>query len=149
MATLQTISHGEPNWDVKVNSIIDAVNGQNNTINNLKPSSITTDGLVFQNGFSLRSDGYQTITLPSGQKIVFLNLALKLDADSSQDSVHAVTVPDVFKKGIAYRHSEAGWGTYWSSDGYGTITIGKESGYTGKLKGGENSYYFVSTEFIA
>ena len=148
MAILQKVSHGEPNWDGKVNAIIDAVNTQETAISNLKPSEVTSEGLVFQNGFSLRSGGYQTISLPDGGKIVSLKLQMKLNADSALDNLAAVTVPAEFKNGLAYRYGNAGWGTTWSTDQYGIITIGKIAGFTGKLGGGENSFYFVSTEFI-
>lgn len=138
MATLQKLTHGEPNWDVKVNAIIDNVNN----IGDMEWTQKMTTGLVFQNGFNqMGSDeahqtNYRYVQF-KGWKLVDLQVMVGLSAaPSSQTEVIAVQLPDSisydgwheWKENIDYRQAingsqyrisvdsptKRGW---WSGDG--------------------------------
>lgn len=92
MADLQRITHGEPNWDVKVNAIIDNVN----KLGNFSFTTETSDGMVFQDGFSNNGSWYRYVQFP-GWKLVDLqvNVSLPSNPDSKDTSMRiALQLPD-------------------------------------------------------
>lgn len=109
---LQLLSHGEPQWDTKVNAIIEKVNEEGD----MTWTPGTSDGMVFQNGFNqLGSDSshesvYQFVQF-NGWKLVDLQIMVALSAaPSSTSNVTAVILPD----SISYE----GWHEWAESDKY-------------------------------
>lgn len=109
---LQLLSHGEPNWDAKVNAAINQINQGGSE----EWTDFTSTGLVFQNGFNqLGSDSshesvYGFVQF-NGWKLVDLQIMVALSAaPSSTSNVTAVILPD----SISY----AGWHEWAESDGY-------------------------------
>lgn len=68
---LQTITHGEPNWDAKVNALINGVSSLEDGFSSLKISDWSTAGIVIKNGFAFNenSKGYRFVTFPNGKLI--------------------------------------------------------------------------------
>lgn len=98
MATLQKMSHGEPNWDVKFNNVIDYLaNGEDSAF---KWTNRTSTGLVFQNGFTQmgsdidHSSVYRFVQF-KGWKLVDLQVMVSLPtAPSNTSEVVALNLPD-------------------------------------------------------
>ena len=88
---LALIAHGEPQWDTKVNAVIEKVNANAN----MAWTQMSKDGIVFQNGFMDRgSSGYQYIQF-NGWKLVHLKVSVKMITDNSnKQELVVVTVPD-------------------------------------------------------
>lgn len=88
---LQLLSHGEPQWDAKINALIKEVN----TNADMTWTQMSKDGMVFQNGFTDRGDsGYQYIQF-NGWKLVHLKVYVKMITDNSnKQELVVVTVPD-------------------------------------------------------
>lgn len=110
--TLQLLSHGEPQWDTKVNAIIEKVNEEGD----MTWTPETSDGMVFQNGFNqLGSDSshesvYKFVQF-NGWKLVDLQIMVALSAaPSSTSNVTAVILPD----SISYE----GWHEWAENDKY-------------------------------
>lgn len=106
MAELQTLKHGELNWDKKVNALINAVNG-------LKWSHATSDGLVFQNGFESphSTDTWYRYIQFDGWKLVDLQIEVTLPtAPADKNWRVAVQLPDA----ISY----AGYNEWMTSSKY-------------------------------
>lgn len=56
MEQLQTLIHGEPNWDTKVNDLIDKFNEEVKNERLVILQDWTSDGVVLENGFNLPDD---------------------------------------------------------------------------------------------
>lgn len=136
MAVLQRIAHGEPNWDTKVNAIIDNMNN----IGDMMWTQKMTTGLVFQNGFyQMGSDedhqtNYRYVQF-KGWKLVDLQIMVALSAAPSNTlNVTAVSLPDSISydgwhewsesdkyqlaiNGNQFRVSALGTNSWWSGDG--------------------------------
>lgn len=97
MADLALISHGEPNWDIKVNNAIKLLN---KTVSG-SWSEPTETGLVFQNGFQSIGSTYSYIQL-GNHKIVDLQIGVTMPNDSSSTNLIAVTLPDSIKPDHVY-----------------------------------------------
>lgn len=94
MSELQKLVHGEENWDVKVNKIIEYLeSGQ--AIAGLKLSDWSTDGLVLDGSFkwNANSKGYRYVQLPNG-KGVELDLKFSPADVSGLVREKVVTIPD-------------------------------------------------------
>lgn len=97
---LQLLSHGEPNWDAKVNAAIEFLNSLGGAVSNLKWSEFTDDGIVYQNGFQdiggvgQGKTGYRYAVV-GNRKIVELQVALHLltDPGNSTSQLTALTLP--------------------------------------------------------
>lgn len=142
MATLQKMSHDDPNWDVKFNNIIDYLaNGEDS---NFKWTDRTSTGLVFQNGFNqLGSDTDHMSTYRfvqfKGWKLVDLQIMVTLSAaPSSNNEVIAVSLPDSISYG--------GWHE-WEENANYRLAINNtqfrisQEGNDGKWWFGDGSHY--------
>ena len=146
MADLQKLVHGEPEWDVKVNAIIDNMNN----IGDMMWTQGMTTGLVFQNGFNqLGSDeSHQTIyryVQFKGWKLVDLQIMVALSAaPSSTSNVTAVSLPD----SISYD----GWHEWAESDGYQLAINGNQFRIsvlgTNKWWVGDGSHYVAHIFYL-
>lgn len=90
---LQLLSHGEPQWDAKVNAAINQINQE--------WTARMSDGLVYQNGFQERGSGnsYYRYIQFNGWKLVWLQIDITLPSDpASNTGMTAVVLPDA----IAY-----------------------------------------------
>lgn len=107
---LQTMQHGEPNWDEKVNAIVNYLNNKG-PLDNIKYSGWSLEGVVLGNGFEWNSNnhGYRYIQLP-GVKLVEVDLKFKPVDHSGNSADNVIILPDMIKAdGMAL---EAGfWGT--------------------------------------
>ena len=100
MATLQKLSHGEPQWEAKVNAAIEFLNSLGGAVSNLEWSKFTDDGIVYQNGFQdiggvgQGKTGYRYAVV-GNRKIVELQVALHLliDPGNSTSQLTALTLP--------------------------------------------------------
>ena len=105
MANIQTITHGEPNWDTKVNTnfqaLADSAENVGGVVKGLQWTDFTDEGIVYQNGFEniggagAGRTGYRYIVI-GNKKIVELQVALHLVSDpgSSVKNLTALSVPD-------------------------------------------------------
>lgn len=94
MADLQKLVHGEPEWDVKVDEIIEFLeSGQ--AIAGMKISDWSTDGLVLSSGFKWgpNSKGYRYVQLPNG-KLVETDLKFTAVDHAGLLAEKVVTLPD-------------------------------------------------------
>lgn len=99
---LALVSHGEPNWDVKVNAAIKALNEVGGVASSLQWTEKSSEGLVFQNGFQNTGTNYQYIKI-GNYKIVSLQLAVTLPSDlGSTKSAIACVLPDLIKPNDTY-----------------------------------------------
>lgn len=95
MAEDLTISHGEPQWDVKYNNLVNTVEAMGGVINNLQWSNFTDEGVVYENGFYKANQGGQGATgyrysKIGGLKLVEFQVSLRLSTDPGE-SVNTVT----------------------------------------------------------
>ena len=96
MADLQTLVHGEPLWDAKVNKSIEFLDsGQ--AISGLAWSGWSTEGLIF-NGVKPDSNmkGYRYTQFPNG-KLVELDVKLHTNGIKGGYIVNAMVIPDSIK----------------------------------------------------
>lgn len=63
MEQLQTLIHSEPNWDAKVNDAINCLNTVNESLNQLKLSDLSQEGLVVLDDHIKIDGGYHYIQL--------------------------------------------------------------------------------------
>lgn len=82
MADIQTIAHGEPNWDSKVNAnfraLVGSVQNVGGVVKGLSWSERTNAGIVLTSGFAYSpssANGYETLKI-GGKTIVHLTLNL-------------------------------------------------------------------------
>lgn len=111
MANIQTITHGEPNWDTKVNSnfqaLVSSVANVGGVIKDLQWTERTNAGIVLSSGFTFSNfgpNGYETLKL--GNK-TFVHLTLHLQcSEAFHGSGHGniITVPD----SIGFEYSVSG-----------------------------------------
>lgn len=94
MPELQTLAHGEQNWDSKVNAAIDYLNKTGEKVDNLKWTESTDEGIVLLNGFT----GWISYSyLPVGdKKLVVLKGALKGNIEKGK-SIEVLTIPDIIR----------------------------------------------------
>lgn len=93
---LQTLNHGEPNWDAKVNQIIEYLeNGK--PISSLAWSGWSTEGLIYN---TVKPDsnmkGYRYAQFPNG-KLVELDVKIHTDGVKGGFVENAMIVPDSIK----------------------------------------------------
>ena len=104
MATLQKISHGEPNWDVKVNRIIDQLTAQGD----LKWIQ-SSEGLVVQSGFvpnTVDANTYRYLQIGNA-KIVDVNFGVKMPTDIGNSSMlTAVKLPESLSANLYTEYAE-------------------------------------------
>lgn len=96
MADLQQLVHGEPNWDAKVNNIIEYLES-GEPISSLKWSDWSTEGLIY-NGVKPDSGmkGYRYAQFPNG-KLVELDVKLHTNGIKGGYIDNAMIVPDSIK----------------------------------------------------
>lgn len=95
MADLQKVVHGEPNWDAKINKIIEYLEDKVGN-NDLEWTDWSSAGIVFQNGFQNDNNRtrYRYAKVGNG-RIVELNIDIKLTTDlKTYHNVPALTLPD-------------------------------------------------------
>lgn len=111
MPELQTLAHGEQNWDSKVNAAIDYLNKMGGKVENLGWTHDSDEGIVLLNGFTGWVN-YSYLQI-GDKKLVILHGALKGNLEKGK-SVDVLTIPDIVrpKNGMLQR-------TYWGH----TITI--------------------------
>lgn len=104
MATLQKISHGEPNWDVKVNRIIDQLNAQGD----LKWIQ-SSEGLVVQSGFApsdVDANTYRYLQIGNA-KIVDVNFGVTMPVNIDNSSMlTAVKLPESLSANLYTEYAE-------------------------------------------
>lgn len=87
MADLQRITHGEPNWDTKVNAIIDSVNS-------LTGGAIeSSDGIVVSGKMKLASGSGYNVVKVGGQRLVEVNLNLTPTTSFNASTGCTITLP--------------------------------------------------------
>lgn len=108
MANIQTITHGEPNWDIKVNQLIEQVNAQAEEQDNLKWTESST-GLVVQSGFvpiSVGANTYRYLQIGNA-KIVDVNFGVKMPTDiGSSSMITAVKLPESLSANLYTEYAE-------------------------------------------
>lgn len=135
MADIQTIDHGEPNWDVKVNAAIKALNEVVGVASSLQWTEKSSEGLVFQNGFQNAGTSYQYVKI-GNYKIVSLQLFVTLPSDlGSTKSAIACVFPDAIKPNDTYSE-------FLENEKY-QLTL-SESGVMIGLTGSANGWWFGS-----
>lgn len=101
MAEDLTISHGEPQWDVKYNNLVNTVEAMGGVVSSLQWADFTDNGIVYVNGFQnigrggQANTGYRYASLGNLQ-IVELQVALRLmtDPGDTVTNLQALTLPD-------------------------------------------------------
>lgn len=101
MEQLPLVAHQEPNWDSKINNVINFLNSNwGGVAKRLSVSDWTDEGIVYLNGFQHQSDGtksaYRYIDLGNGDKIVELRINL-IGPRYSDKSISAAILPDLVK----------------------------------------------------
>lgn len=87
MAVLQRIAHGEPNWDTKVNAIIDSVNP-------LTENAITSsDGIVVSGKMKLQAESFYTVVNVGDKRLVEVNLNLATESSFNASVGCTITLP--------------------------------------------------------
>lgn len=107
MPELQTLAHGEQNWDSKVNAAIDYLNKTGEKVDNLKWTESTDEGIVLLNGFTGWVN-YSYLQI-GDKKLVNLNGALKGKLEKGKN-VDVLTIPDIVRPKNAMIQR-----TYWKN----------------------------------
>ena len=97
--TIQTVSHGEPGWDKKVNSNFAALNNALQTVggvvNQRQWTKFSREGLVDSSNAQIMDGGYSYLDM-GDNKLVLLAISVKINGDVKGISVpDLVTLPDV------------------------------------------------------
>lgn len=100
MAEDLTISHGEPQWDVKYNNLVNTVETMGGVVNSLQWTKQTEEGLVASNNVQIKDGGYNYLDL-NGVKLVLLSISIQITGDVETPSV-VVSLPDVITPGSMY-----------------------------------------------
>lgn len=111
MAEDLMISHGEPQWDVKYNNLVNTVEQMGGVVNGLQWTPWTKEGLVFLNGFQDIESKYRYVTL-GNVKLVEILVSVKLMTAPSDHQPTAVQLPASISDEIQYEYSESpkyGW----------------------------------------
>lgn len=114
---LQLLSHGEPNWDVKVNAIIDELTKTEDSVENMV-WTIGKDGIVIINDlFQLNDYSFYEYMDIGDRRIVHLYISLTATRDFTGSATgYAFTVPDSVKPSSPMNGS-AGQYYSWNYDG--------------------------------
>lgn len=143
---LALISHGEPQWDTKVNAAINRLNevGVVTDALHLQNANWSNEGLIFQNDFFDHDSGYRYVQFP-GFKLVELKIVIGLNkAPDVKSYVQAVTIPDSIDSQVGYDAV---------SMGTATINISGNKIYVGETNNadwgtGKDSYYTLRKIYI-
>ncbi|WHO84889.1 hypothetical protein [Limosilactobacillus oris] len=97
--TIQTVSHGEPGWDKKVNSNFAALNNAlqkvGGVVNQRQWTKFSREGLVASSNAQIMDGGYSYLDM-GDNKLVLLAISVKINGDVKGISVpDLVTLPDV------------------------------------------------------
>lgn len=123
---LALISHGEPQWDAKVNSAINCLNEVEGVTDSLQWSTPTDVGLTATNGLQISDESFYTYTTIGNRKLVELDL--NLTRTSQYTGANGGTV--IWPSSIVCNAPMAGFvnskDCMWKSDGTGIqlISIG-------------------------
>lgn len=94
MIQLQKLVHGEPNWDVKVNDVIESLNN----MGGVTPSDVSDEGLVWLNGArNGQATWYRTTPIGGGHKIVELAFEVTGISANAWESKDFLRIPDNIK----------------------------------------------------
>lgn len=94
MTTMQKLTHGEPQWETKVNAIIDYLL-EGHALDEIKVTDWSTEGLVLNSNCKWldNSKGYRYVQLP-GVKLIELDLKFSIGSYTGEGFKQAVTIPD-------------------------------------------------------
>lgn len=97
MAEDLTISHGEPQWDVKYNNLVNTVEAMGGVVNGLQWTNQSNDGLVFGDGVQYVNGGYSYAQV-GNRKLVFLTIGVNITNDTKAISLpDLITLPDMIQ----------------------------------------------------
>ena len=138
MAEDLTISHGEPQWDVKYNNLVNTVETMGGVVNSLNWSDGSQEGIVVtDNRVTLNKESHYSYLNIGGKRLVFLHVVLDVNQDIMSNvnasmlfSIPAEIAPTISLRGTA--SSEAIWvniaGTnfyVWQNIGVTKISAGQ------------------------
>lgn len=137
MAEDLTISHGEPQWDVKYNNLVNTVETMGGVVNSLNWSDGSQEGIVVtDNRVTLNKESQYSYLNIGGKRLVFLHVVLDVNQDMSNVnanmlfSIPAEIAPTISLRGTA--STEAIWvnivGTnfyVWQNSGVTKISAGQ------------------------
>ena len=133
------ISHGEPQWDVKYNKLVNAVEKMGGLVKDLQWTEWTKEGLGALNGVQITDGGYNYLDV-GGVKLVLLSISIKITGDVKTSSV-VVSLPDVITPRSMYMGSLGGQNQFQISGN--KITIFDAAGSTERQLNGND---FVLTK---
>lgn len=110
MEQLPLVAHQEPNWDSKVNNVINFLNSNWGGVGKpLSVSGSSEDGLVFANGFHQNEEHskYRYVQFDDNARIVELFLSVWGRAKKGDQKV--LILPDMIKPNY-YIQLDTGWG---------------------------------------
>lgn len=103
MAENLLISHGEPQWDVKYNKLVNAVDGVKSS---LQWTNWSKEGLVFLNGFNDIGTKYRYANT-GNVKLVEIEIKVSLTSTPSDSAPTAVLLPGSLENDIEEEHAES------------------------------------------
>lgn len=95
MAEDLTISHGEPQWDVKYNNLVNTVETMGGVVNSLHWSDGSQEGIVVTDSrVTLNKESYYSYLDIGGKRLVYLHVVLDVNQDMSNVNANMLfTIP--------------------------------------------------------
>lgn len=107
MADLQKLIHGEPNWDAKVNKIIDALSQMSSNMLSLSMSNKSDLGVVGLNGANIANNPglfnrvfYQYVQLKNTKLVTLYVFADGVDVGDNIYTIDIAQVPDIIRPNV-------------------------------------------------
>ena len=137
MAEDLTISHGEPQWDVKYNNLVNTVETMGGVVNSLNWSDGSQEGIVVtDNRVTLNKESQYSYLNIGGKRLVYLHVVLDVNQDMPNVNANMLfTIPTEIAPTVSLRgtaSTEAMWvniaGTnfyVWQNSGVTKIPVGQ------------------------
>lgn len=137
MAEDLTISHGEPQWDVKYNNLVNTVEAMGGVVNSLNWSDGSQEGIaVTDNRVTLNKESQYSYLDIGGKRLVYLHVVLDVNQDMSNVNANTLfTIPTEIAPTVSLRgtaSTEAMWVNIngsnfcvWQNSGVTKISVGQ------------------------
>lgn len=137
MAEDLTISHGEPQWDVKYNNLVNTVETMGGVVNSLNWSDGSQEGIVVtDNRVTLNKESQYSYLNIGGKRLVYLHVVLDVNQDMSNVNANMLfTIPTEIAPTVSLRgtaSTEAMWVNIngsnfyvWQNSGVTKISVGQ------------------------
>lgn len=147
--TIQTVSHGEPGWDEKVNSNFAALNNAlqkvGGVVNQLQWTKFSREGLVASSNAQIMDGGYSYLDM-GDNKLVLLAISVKINGDVKGISVpDLVTLPDVIATNSFWINWAGGLTEFQINNR--KVMLGDTSGNTNRQWGGQT--FLITKLYVA